>query len=170
MRAQVSSFRRRPEMPAWRMSTRRSRPGLKGSIGEGPNHSNHSNQSNHSNSFKIGIFLRKFKNFRKISTFSKLSAKFRHNFIKIWAKIFVLLFPFFRLHWSFARKISEKNSKITKFCKFVPKIAKKIDEKFLKYWGLSGAKACKSCRSRQELSNEYLLAKFGVDTEEERAL
>ena len=31
---------------------------LKGSIGEGPNHSN---RSNHSNSFKIGIFLRKFK-------------------------------------------------------------------------------------------------------------
>ena len=29
-----------------------------------------------------------------------------------------------------------------------------------------GAKACKSCRSRQELSNEYLLAKFGVDTAE----
>ena len=29
---------------------------------------------------------------------------------------------------------------------------------------LSGAKACKSCRSRQELSNEYLLAKFDVDT------
>ena len=28
-------------------------PELKGSIGEGPNHSNH---SNHSNSFKIGIF------------------------------------------------------------------------------------------------------------------
>ena len=27
-----------------------------------------------------------------------------------------------------------------------------------------GAKACTSCRSRQELSNEYLLAKFGFDT------
>ena len=27
-------------------------------------------------------------------------------------------------------------------------------------------KACKSCRSRQELSNEYFLAKFGVDLEE----
>ena len=27
-------------------------------------------------------------------------------------------------------------------------------------------KACKSCRSRQELSNEYFLAKFGVDTVE----
>ena len=25
---------------------------------------------------------------------------------------------------------------------------------------------CKSCRSRQELSNEYLLANFGVDTAE----
>ena len=29
-----------------------------------------------------------------------------------------------------------------------------------------GAKACESCRSRQELSNEYLLTKFGVDTAE----
>ena len=36
----------------------------------------------------------------------------------------------------------------------------------LKYWGLSGAEACKSCRSRQELSNEYLFAKFGVDAGE----
>ena len=31
---------------------------------------------------------------------------------------------------------------------------------------LSGVKACKSCRSRQELSNEYLLAKCGFDTAE----
>ena len=29
-----------------------------------------------------------------------------------------------------------------------------------------GAKMCKSCRSREELSNEYLLSKFGVDTPE----
>ena len=29
-----------------------------------------------------------------------------------------------------------------------------------------GAKACKSCRSRQELSNEYFLAKIGFDTSE----
>ena len=43
---------------------------------------------------------------------------------------------------------------------------KKIDELLLKYSGLSGAEACKSSRSRQELSNEYLLAKFGLDTEE----
>ena len=30
----------------------------------------------------------------------------------------------------------------------------------------SGAKVCTSRRSRQVLSNEYLLAKFGVDTAE----
>ena len=34
----------------------------------------------------------------------------------------------------------------------------------------SGAKVCESCRSREELSNEYLLAKFGVDTAENRPL
>ena len=32
------------------------------------------------------------------------------------------------------------------------------------------AKACKSCRSRQEPSNEYLLAKFGFDKAENGAL
>ena len=48
--------------------------------------------------------------------------------------------------------------------------AKKFDENLLKYWGLTGAKACKSCRYRQELSNEYLLAKFGFDTAENEPL
>ena len=54
-------------------------------------------------------------------------------------------------------------------CKHCPKNAKKFDEMFLKYWGLSGAKSMylsKSWRSRQELSNEYFVANFGVDTEE----
>ena len=48
-------------------TARRSSPELKGSIGEGPNHSNHSNRSNHSNSFKIGIFPRNFKIFRELT-------------------------------------------------------------------------------------------------------
>ena len=55
------------------------------------------------------------------------------------------------------------------FADFKLIFAKKCEKfwrNFLKYWGLRGAKACKYCRSRQELSNEYLLAKFGVDTEE----
>ena len=48
--------------------------------------------------------------------------------------------------------------------------AKKFDENLLKYWGLSGAKACKSCRSRQELSNEYLIANFGLDPAENESV
>ena len=36
----------------------------------------------------------------------------------------------------------------------------------MKCWGLNGAKACKSDRSRQELSNECSLAKIGFDTAE----
>ena len=52
---------------------------LKGSIGEGPNHSNH---SNHSNSFKIGILPRKFKIFRKFQHF----LNYRRNSDKISSK------------------------------------------------------------------------------------
>ena len=35
---------------------------------------------------------------------------------------------------------------------------------------LSGAKARKSCSSRQELAKQYLVAKFGVDTAENEPL
>ena len=34
----------------------------------------------------------------------------------------------------------------------------------LKIWILGGVKVCKSCRSRQTLQNEYLVAKIGFDT------
>ena len=64
---------------------------------------------------------------------------------------------------SFPKHILLQNSV---FLNSLPKNAQNVDEIWLKYQGLSGAKACKSCRSRQELSKEYLLAKFGVDTEE----
>ena len=57
---------------------------LKGSIGEGPNHSNHSNHSNRLNSFKIGIFTRKFKNFRKLKFQHFLN--YRRNSDKISSK------------------------------------------------------------------------------------
>ena len=45
-------------------------------------------------------------------------------------------------------------------------LEKMIDDFLVKFWSLSGAKVCESCRSRHELSNEYLLAKIGVDTAE----
>ena len=41
-----------------------------------------------------------------------------------------------------------------------------FDEIWLNFRMRSGAKVYTSCRSRQELSNEYLLAKIGVDTAE----
>ena len=40
------------------------------------------------------------------------------------------------------------------------------DENLLNCWCRRGAKECKSDKSRQELPNEYLLAKFGYDTAE----
>jgi hypothetical protein len=60
----------------------------------------------------------------------------------------------------------KNNEFLQNFAKKTFKNANNFDEKFLKYWGLNGGKTCKSCRSRQELCNEYLLAKFGVDAEE----
>ena len=45
-----------------------------------------------------------------------------------------------------------------------------LDECLLKFWGQSGARGLKSCRSRKEFSNEYSLAKIGVDTAENEAL
>ena len=87
---------------------------------------------------------------------------------KKWISILYLL-KYRRNSDKFSSKAEQnhrKEFKKTSVCTILPKNAKKFDENFLKYWGLSGAKACTSCRSRQELSNEYFLAKFGVDTEE----
>jgi len=54
------------------------------------------------------------------------------------------------------------STKFEKHCKLFSisnvENAKKKDEMLLKYSGLSGAKACKYCRSRQVLSNEFLLS------------
>ena len=67
---------------------------------------------------------------------------------------------------NFSSKPEQHSMKMINICKKNPKNTKKFHEIVLKYSGLSGAKACKSCRSRQELSNGYFLAKFGADTEE----
>ena len=50
------------------------------------------------------------------------------------------------------------------------KICKKFDENLLKFCEWSGAKEYQSDRSRQELSNEYLVAKSGFDTAENEPL
>ena len=48
--------------------------------------------------------------------------------------------------------------------------ARRFDEVLLKFCDRRGGNGRKSDRSRQELSNEYLLAKIGVDTAESEPL
>ena len=73
-----------------------------------------------------------------------------------------------KFSWKFEQK--SKLLENIKILDVLPRNAKKFDTNLLKYWGRSGAKACKSCRSHQELPNEYLLAKFGFDTAENEPL
>ena len=56
------------------------------------------------------------------------------------------------------------------FCISKMENAKRSDEILLKICDRRGTKRCKSDRSRQELSNEYLVAKIGVDTAENEPL
>ena len=60
--------------------------------------------------------------------------------------------------------------KLVNFLGNVCKFCKKFDEKLLKFCEWSGAKEYQSDRSRQELSNEYLIAKIGFDTAENEPL
>ena len=59
----------------------------------------------------------------------------------------------------FFAKFDTKNEKSEIHLSF----ARNVDDCWLKFWDLSGAKVCRSC---QELSNEYVLAKIGFDTAE----
>ena len=56
--------------------------------------------------------------------------------------------------------------KIRIFTEIRAKMRKKFDEFLRIFWVWSGAKVCKSCRSRKMLKNAYLVAKIGFDTEE----
>ena len=100
------------------------------------------------------------------SIFQKFFVK---NFRIVWQT-----FAKFRYFWilfnCFFLRFWWKLFELTKYCRGLPKNANKFKENLRKYWGLSGAKACKSCRSRHELSNAYLLARFGVDTAENESL
>ena len=90
-----------------------------------------------------------------------------NNFLRIWFQSFRQfsnLFSQIRLqkrHTSFFNGICREI--LTYFMK---NSRRNVDDFWLKFWDLSGAKICKSCISRHELSNEYLLAKIGVDTAE----
>ena len=84
----------------------------------------------------------------------------------MWKHFLDILWNSDKIWWRCSANRRENCKILTMLFEILWKNAKIRDENFLKYWGLSGAKACKSCRSRQELSNEYLLAKIGFDTAE----
>ena len=100
------------------------------------------------NSAKLSQFFRNSENFRTSQHFLECSAKFRKKIIKICAKF------------------DENCRKIRIFAEIRAKMRKKFDEFLRRFWVWSGAKVCKSCRSRKMLKNEYLVAKIGFDTEE----
>ena len=83
-----------------------------------------------------------------VEEISEKSVKFRQKLVKF--------------QYESARTLNNFDDVVWKICQKM----RFFWRKFLKYWGLSGAKACKSCRSHQKLSNEYFHAKFGVDTGE----
>ena len=71
--------------------------------------------------------------------------------------------------------ISEVDSNLEKYKsqkkgEFIFSFEKNVDNFYLNFWRLSGAEVCQSRRSRQELSNMYLLAKIGADTQENEPL
>ena len=65
-----------------------------------------------------------------------------------------------------------KSSRFSQFCAArIPEILQKFIKDFYENYGNSKKKIgsqeeCGICRSRQELSNEYLIVKIGVDTAE----
>ena len=81
--------------------------------------------------------------------------KFRQMFIKICKKN--------QRIWP---KIEPEIAKFAKISTKLPKNFTKICWNLNKFWVWSGAKVCKSCRSRKMLKNEPTLAIGGVDTAE----
>ena len=78
--------------------------------------------------------------------------KFRQNFIKIWKK-------------NRSLDLENENFELNNLLKLF-KNDKIVTTFLLKFCDLSGAKDCKSCRSRKIQQNEYLVAIVAVDTAE----
>ena len=93
---------------------------------------------------------------RDISSFSEnireILIKFHQNFAEKWPNSLTKV----GMKWNFIS------------FHFIP--AKKFDGLLLEFWGVSGAKAKKSCRARKMLKNEATLAIVAVDTGENEPL
>ena len=141
--------RRGPRAP--RFNARRSERGWKDSVGDRPNHSNLSYQNSVKFLSESEKFCQNSSEILKICEFS------------IFSRIFG------EIPREFYQNLCRNRWKSSKNSDFLPKIdenTKIFDEILLRFWVSSGAKAWQSCRSRKMLKNDYLVAKFGFDTEE----
>ena len=69
-------------------------------------------------------------------------------------------------HQKFAENNAKFNAENEKNRKFNIQSRKNVDDFWLKFWVWRTVQRSALCISRRELSNEYLLAKFGFDTAE----
>ena len=107
----------------------------------------------------------KFQNFRQFSNL----------FSQIWVKKATHVILFWNLSRNpnkIRRKIHRKQNSTKKLKKSEIRysFAKKCWRFWLKFWDWRTVQRSALCRSRRELSNEYLLAKIGVDTAEKEPL
>ena len=94
--------------------------------------------------------------FRKIGKTSGKCNVIRHFLENLWKSD--------KFSWKSAKIAMKSHFKMQNFTNFFGnacKICKKFDENLLKFCEWSGAKEYQSDRSRQELSNEYLVARCG---------
>ena len=115
----------------------------------------------------------KNENFSQILEISSIFQNFLTLFLKI-SRHFVISWQFLRnsgkFSSNFRRKIADFIEKREWKMKFHFHSGKNLDGFLLKFWNLSGAKECKSCRSRKSWKNEYLVAIVAVDTAENEPL
>ena len=75
-----------------------------------------------------------------------------------------------KIHQKFAEKMQMSTKKVKKIGNSIIPSRKNVDDFWLKFWDWRTVQRSALCRSRRELSNEYLLAKIGVDTAENEPL
>ena len=115
------------------------------------------------NNFHIFQNFRQFSNLLILFSQNWLKSDRRHSFLEFDAKS--------------GQKFIKKSQKKWKFDEEIEKIGnsiiqsrKNVDDFWLKFWDWRMVQRSALCGSRRELSNEYLLAKIGVDTAENEPL
>ena len=109
----------------------------------------------------------RFQNFRQVSNmFSQIWLKKRHTSLFSGSCREIRT----NFHQKFAEKMQNSTKKLKKIGNSIIQSRKNVDDFWLKFWDRRTVQRSALCRSRRELSEEYLLAKIGVDTAENESL